>query len=75
MVVIHRVRTAPGNPGKPWKIIEALEKPWDFFIKLWKISQNFIEKLIREMGHFVDFNTSNNRDCRFSCHFKTSVCV
>ena len=24
---IHRVRTGPGNPGKPWKIFEALEIP------------------------------------------------
>ena len=22
-----RVRTGPGNPGKPWKIFEALEIP------------------------------------------------
>ena len=25
--VLHRVRTGPGNPGKPWKIFEALEIP------------------------------------------------
>ena len=34
---VYRVRTGPGNPGKPWKIFEALEilktleKPWNFF--------------------------------------------
>ena len=27
------------------------------------------------MVHFVDFITSNSRDCRFSYHFKTSFCV
>ena len=27
------------------------------------------------MVHFVDFITSNKRDCRFSYHFKTSFCV
>ena len=33
---IFRVRTGPGNPGKTLEI---------FFIKPWKISQNFIEKI------------------------------
>ena len=28
----YRVRTGPGNPGKPWK------SPGIFFIKPWKIS-------------------------------------
>ena len=27
MLQIIRVRTGPGNPGKPWKIFEALEIP------------------------------------------------
>ena len=31
---LNRARTGPGNPGKPWKIFEALEipgNPWKFF--------------------------------------------
>ena len=35
----YRVRMGPGNPGKPWKIFEALEtleKPWNCFMKPWK---------------------------------------
>ena len=67
-----RVRTDPGNPGKPWK---PMEKPRNFFIKPWKISQNFIEKKNRELVDFVDFITSKNRDCRILYHFKTSFCV
>ena len=66
------------NPGKflkPWKSLETPEKGLEFFIKPRKISQNFIEKTIREIVHFVDFITSNNRDCRFSYHFKTLFCV
>ena len=50
-----RARTGPGNPGKPWKIFEALEtleKPWNFFVKPWKISQNFIEKINSSNGAF-----------------------
>ena len=54
-----RVRTGPGKPGKPWRISEALEipgktleKPWNFFIKPWKISQNFIEKINSRNGAF-----------------------
>ena len=36
----HMVRTGPGNPGNPWK---PPEKPWNFSIKSWKISENLIE--------------------------------
>ena len=45
----------PGNPGKPWKIFEALETPGkapEFFIKSWKISQNFIKKIDWQNGAF-----------------------
>ena len=55
----NRVRTRPENPGKPWKIFEALEIPGNpckspviFFIKLRKISQNFIEKINSRNGAF-----------------------
>ena len=44
------------NPGKflkPWKSLETLEKPWIFFfVKPWKISQNFIEKINSSNGAF-----------------------
>ena len=28
----HRVRTCPGNPGKFWKPLKPLEKPWNFVL-------------------------------------------
>ena len=57
--------TGPGNPGKPWKIFEALEiletleKPWNFFMKPWKISQNFIEKTNSSIGAFSGLNNEH----------------
>ena len=61
---MYRVRTGPGNPGKPWKIYEALKIPGktlEFFLLSPGKSQNFIEKICSEVVHFVDFITSNNR--------------
>ena len=62
--MLYRVRTGPGNPGKPWKIFEALEmetleKPWNFFMKPWKISQNFIEKINSSNGAFSGLNNKH----------------
>ena len=54
-----RVCTGPGNPGKPWRIFEALEKPWNFFMKPWKISQNFIEKINSSNGAFSGLNNKH----------------
>ena len=46
----NRVRMEnPGKFLKPWK---PLEKPLNFFIKPWKISQNFIEKINSRNGAF-----------------------
>ena len=59
--VIHRV--------KPRKIFESLETPGIFLLSP--------EKKIHETVNFVDFTTctSDNQDCRFWYHFKTSFCV
>ena len=63
----------PGKSLKPWK---PLEKPWKFFLLIpGKSCRTLLKKLIHEMVHFVNFITNNNRDCRFSYHFKTSFCV
>ena len=62
---IGRDCTGPGNPGKPWKILkpwkslETLEKPWNFFMKPWKISQNFIEKINSSNGAFSGLNNEH----------------
>ena len=62
----NRVRTGPGNPGKPWKIFEALEIPGNpgkalefFFMKPWKISQNLIEKVNSSNGAFSGLNNKH----------------
>ena len=34
------------------EILESLEKPWNFFIMPWKISQNLIEKINSRNGAF-----------------------
>ena len=50
------------NPGKflkPWKSLETLEKPWNFFMKPWKISQNFIEKINSSNGAFSGLNNEH----------------
>ena len=56
---VIRVRTGPGNPEKPWKILEALEIPGIFFMKPWKISQNFIEKINSSNGAFSGLNNKH----------------
>ena len=59
---VIRVRTGPGNPGIPWKIFEALEIPGNpgiFFMKPWKISQNFIEKINSSNGAFSGLNNKH----------------
>ena len=68
---------APGNPGKPWKIFEALEIPGNagkapgiFFIKPWKISQNFIEKI---NSSNVTFSGLNNKHLK-SLAIRASDC-
>ena len=57
--IAFRVHTGPGNPGKHWKIFEALEipgNPWKspgiFFIKPWKNSRKFIDKINLRDGAF-----------------------
>ena len=77
VLVIERVqvRTGPGNPGKPSKILETLKipgNPWNF---LKALSYNLLKKYIREVVHFIDFVTSSNPDFRLSNHFKSSFCV
>ena len=64
--VVHRARTGPGNPGKPLKNFEALEIPGNpgkaleyFFMKSWKISQNFIEKINSSNGAFPGLNNKH----------------
>ena len=56
----NRVRTRPENPGKflkPWKSLETPGKALEFFfIKLRKISQNFIEKINSRNGAFCWFH-------------------
>ena len=48
-----RVRTGPGKPWKIFEALETLEKPWNFFMKPWKISQNFIlTKINSSKVHF-----------------------
>ena len=76
---LYRVHTVPGNPGKPWKIFEALKTPGKalefFLVSPGKSCRTLLKKLVCEMVHFVDFITSCNRDCRFSYHFKTFFCA
>ena len=49
----------PRNFLKPWKSLEALEKPWNFFMKPWKISQNSIEKINSSNGAFSGLNNEH----------------
>ena len=59
---LYRVHTVPGNPGKPWKIFEALKTPGkalEFFL----------------LSPGKSRITSCNRDCRFSYHFKILFCA
>ena len=44
---------SPGNPWKPWK------SPGIFFMKPWKISQNFIEKINSSNGAFSGLNNKH----------------
>ena len=42
----------PGKFLKPWKSPETPGKAWNFVIKPWKISQNFIEKINSQNSAF-----------------------
>ena len=55
-MTMHRARTSPGNPGKPflkpWISLETPGKALKCFVKPWKISQNFTEKMNSQNGAF-----------------------
>ena len=58
-----KVRTGPGNPGKflrPWKSLETLEKPWNFFYEaLENLTELCIEKNKFVKGAFSGLNNKH----------------
>ena len=78
---IHVFRKNVIHWVKPGKIFESLETPGKalefFLLSPGKSHRTSLKKKIHEMVHFVDFITctSDNQDCRFWYHFKTSFCV
>ena len=68
-----RVRTGPGSPGKIFNPCKPWKSPGIFLLSPGKSHRTLFKKNC-EM-HFVDFIASNNCDCKFSYHIKTSFCV